>query len=153
MRSRRQSDSAEKSSLYIFICGLHRLNDLWQNGQENENQVARQTIQLLQDILVNGPEFGIHILTWCDTLDGLGNVLGANMLRHFDIRVAFPTSPREEIMTLVERSSLPVLGSGQALYCNRDEMRLEKFRPFQLPSKAWLQQAAAFIQRKSEAYM
>lgn len=150
MSSRRQSDKAEKSSLYIFICGLHRLNDLWQNGQGNENPVARQTVQLLQDMLVNGPEFGIHILTWCDTLNGLDSVLGANMLRHFDVRVAFPTSPREEIMTLVERSSLPVLGSGQALYCNRDEMRLEKFRPFQIPSKEWLQQAAAFIQRKGE---
>ncbi len=153
MRSRRQSDSAEKSSLYIFICGLHRLNDLWQNEQGNENQIARQTMQLLQDILGNGPEFGIHTLTWCDTLSGLDNVLGANMLRHFDIRVAFPTSPREEILTLVERSGLPALGSGQALYCNRDEMRLEKFRPFQLPSKAWLQQAAALIQRKVEANM
>jgi len=153
MSSRRQSDKAETSSLYIFICGLHRLNDLWQNGQGNENQVARQTMQLLQDILGNGPEFGIHTLTWCDTLSGLDNVLGANMLRHFDVRVAFPTSPREEVMTLIERSSLPALGSGQALYCNRAEMRLEKFRPFQLPSKEWLQQAAAFIQRKGEAYI
>ncbi len=155
MSSRRQSESAETSSLYIFICGLHRLNDVWQNdeqrGQGNEQQFARQTMQLLQDILRNGPEFGMHILTWCDTLSGLDNVLGPNMLRHFDVRVAFPTSPREEIMTLVERSSLPTLDSKQALYYNREEMRLEKFRPFQLPSKEWLQQAAAFIQRKSEA--
>ena len=155
MSSRRQSDSAEKPSLYLFICGLHRLYDLWQNdeqlGQGNEHQVARQTMQLLQDILSNGPEFGIHTLTWCDTLSGLDNVLGANMLRHFDVRIAFPTSPREEIMTLVERSSLPALDSRLALYYNREEMRLEKFRPFQLPSKEWLQQAAAFIRRKGEA--
>lgn len=155
MKSRRLAEQSEQSSLYLFICGMHRLNDLSEYAasdnqkQPGENQLADATLQLLQTILRNGPEFGIHTLAWCDTFKGLENVLVENSWWQFDIRVVFPTLPGEEISKLVEHSGLPNLSSGQAFYFNRDDSQLERFRPFPPPSKAWLQEVAQRIQKKT----
>lgn len=141
-------ENMEASSLYLFICGLERINDLRQvNIASDDGRTVKSVTKLLSQVLLNGSEFGIHTLAWCSTHDNFIDVLNERVLAQFDHRMIFPASSKE-MQTLLDRADVPELGGGQAFFLNRDEQRLEKFRPFPPPSKTWLQEVAQNIQRK-----
>ena len=143
-------ENMEASSLYLFICGLERINDLRQvNIAAEDGRTVKSVTKLLSQVLLNGSEFGMHTLAWCSTHDNFMDVLPERVLAQFDNRVVFPSSSREEMQTLLDRADIPEIDSGQALFFSRDELRLEKFRPFPPPSKTWLQEMARHIQRKT----
>ena len=149
IQHRIRSESVEKSSLYLFICGLERISDLGQvNVAADDGRAVKSVTKLLSQILRNGSDFGIHTLAWCSTHDNFVDVLNERVLAQFDNRVIFPSSSREEMQALLDRTDIPEIGSGQALFFSRDELRLEKFRPFPPPSKTWLQEVAQNIQHK-----
>jgi len=93
--------------------------------------------KLFPNILREGPDVGVHTLVWCDTLTNLNRTLDHRALREFTLRVVMQMSAQDS-RNIVDVEAASKLGDHQALYCNEEEGRLERFRPYALPDEDWL---------------
>lgn len=138
---RMEVEDAAAHPLYLLIYGLQRARDLRQEedfsysyGEEPSTpNPANQFITILRE----GPDVGVHTLVWCDTYTNLTRTLDRRALREFEMRVALQMGA-EDSSNLIETPAASNLGLHRALYFSEEEGRLEKFRPYGLPSEAWL---------------
>src|SRR5262249_31299679 len=89
-------------------------------------------------VLRDGPAVGIHTLVWCDTLGNLNRALDRQELRELEMRVLFQMSAADS-SNLIDATAANRLGLHRALYYSEDHGSPEKFRPYGLPSPAWLE--------------
>jgi len=136
---------------YLFLYGLQRARDLRQEemgfggfGGFGEEPAAPNPAQQFTTILREGPDLGIHTLVWCDTMTNLNRSLERRALREFAMRVAFQMSA-EDSANLLDSPLASKLGPYRALFYDEEEGRLEKFRPYGLPSETWLSQIKEFL--------
>lgn len=96
----------------------------------------RQTGPAIQfdTILKDGPDVGVFTVGWCDTYTNLTRTLDRRAIREFAMRVPFQMSA-EDSSNLVDSPLASKLGTCRALYFDEDDGRLEKFRPYGLPTK------------------
>ncbi len=139
------------SSIYLFICGLQEVDDLRQNdARSKENAVAADTLQRFLTILRKGAKLGVHTLVWCDTLSSLKKMLGDSPLEHFDNRVVFRVPSKEDSIALIGEADAVELSQERAFLFSSEKGRLEKFLPYDRPSKEWLEWAASEIRQKGD---
>lgn len=80
----------------------------------------------------------MHTLLWCDTYANLMRTVDRRLLREFDQRITFQMSA-EDSTNLLDTPAAAKLGLYRALFYNEEDGRLEKFRPYGLPSTEWLE--------------
>jgi hypothetical protein len=158
--TRRLSDDeavlSSEPSLYLLICGLQRARDLRPDEDMGFSSFALpddephppSPARLFPAILRDGPEVGVHTLVWCDTYANLMRTVDRRLLREFDQRVAFQISA-EDSANLLDTPAASRLGPYRALFYSEEEGRLEKFRPYGLPSAEWLAWVSSQL-RKTE---
>ncbi|MGC9084219.1 MAG: hypothetical protein ACP5ME_13720 [Anaerolineae bacterium] len=136
-------------SRYLFLYGLQWARDLRQEemgfggfGGFGEEPAAPNPAQQFTTILREGPDLGIHTILWCDTVTNLNRSLDRRALRECAMRVVFQMSA-EDSANLIDSPVASKLGPYRALFYDEEEGRLEKFRPYGLPSAAWLEQVKA----------
>lgn len=145
---RRRSGEGDGPALYLFICGLHRADDVlqkdaWTSGNSIPSGAAKQFAAILR----KGPDVRIHTLVWSDRYGSLRNVLGDQSLEDFENRVVFRTLTEEDSMRLIGNPDAFTLGLDDALFFDRGQ--LEKFRPYGVPSREWVEWVAEQVGRKS----
>jgi hypothetical protein len=140
---------------YLFLYSLQRARDLRQEemgfggfGGFGEEPAAPNPAQQFATILREGPDLGIHTLVWCDTMTNLNRSLERRALREFAMRVAFQMSA-EDSANLLDSPLASKLGPYRALFYDEEEGRLEKFRPYGLPSEKWLGQVKEWLKGRS----
>jgi serine/threonine protein kinase len=146
---RRSSAGGDAPALYLFICGLHRADEVlqkeaWTGGNSMPSNAARQFALILR----KGPDVGIHTLAWSDRYSSLRSVLGDQPLEDFEHRVVFRTLTEEDSMRLIGNVDACTLGLDDALFFDRGQV--EKFRPYGAPSREWMEWAAGQVGRKRE---
>lgn len=90
-----------------------------------------------QEILKDGPSYGIHTILWCRTYSNFDRWLGRSFLREFEYRIAFQMSGTDS-SNLVDSPSASRLGRNRALLYRDSLGSVEKFRPYGLPKVEWL---------------
>jgi len=146
---RRSSVGGDAPALYLFICGLHRADEVlqkeaWTGGNSMPSNAARQFALILR----KGPDVGIHTLAWADRYSSLRSVLGDQPLEDFEHRVVFRTLTEEDSMRLIGNVDAFTLGLDDALFFDRGQV--EKFRPYGAPSREWMEWAGGQVQGKRE---
>jgi energy-coupling factor transporter ATP-binding protein EcfA2 len=141
--------------LYLLLYGLQRARDLRQDeglgfSSFSEEPAAPNPAQQFATILREGPDVGVHTIVWCDTLTNLNRSLDRRSLREFAMRVVFQMSA-EDSANLVDSPVASKLGPHRALFYDEDEGRLEKFRPYGVPSAQWLAWAGEQVRQNSPA--
>ncbi len=135
-----------KPAIYLFIYGLQRARDLRQEEDfgyasfgvaEEETPPPPSPAQQFSAILREGPDLGVHTLVWCDTYTNLTRTLDRRLLREFEMRVAFQMNA-EDSSNLIDTPAASKLGLYRALFNSDEEGRMERFRPYNLPSEEWL---------------
>ncbi len=145
-----EADLSSEPSLYHLICGLQRARDLRPDEDmgfsafalPGEEPAPPSPARQFPAILRDGPEVGVHTLLWCDTYANLMRTVDRRLLREFDQRVAFQMSA-EDSANLLDTPAASRLGPHRALFYSEEEGRLEKFRPYGLPSEEWLAWASS----------
>lgn len=139
-----ETEAGKNSTIYLLIYGLQRARDLRQEDPLGFSAYSMPTeasppnpAQQLATILREGPDLGIHTLLWCDTYTNLNRSLDRRALREFDMHVVFQMSA-EDSANLIDSPAAAKLGLHRALFYSEEEGRLEKFRPYGLPSEQWL---------------
>jgi S-DNA-T family DNA segregation ATPase FtsK/SpoIIIE len=93
-------------------------------------------VGVLEAILRDGPEVGVHTLVWCDTIGLLHRRLGPWALREFGARVGTAMS-EDDSVTLLDSPYGSTLRPGHGLLYDEERGRLVKFRPYSLPPEGW----------------
>jgi S-DNA-T family DNA segregation ATPase FtsK/SpoIIIE len=138
---RQQTRTAEGPTLFLIVYGLQRFRDL--RKQEDDFGFSRreekpQPAKQFANILREGPSVGVHTLVWCDSFNNLNRAFDRQTLREFELRVLFQLSATDS-SNLIDSPLASKLGLHRALFHSEEQGRLEKFRPYGLPSESWLQ--------------
>ncbi|WP_435007615.1 FtsK/SpoIIIE domain-containing protein [Tundrisphaera lichenicola] len=153
--TRRQEDSdAEFPSIYLVIFDLARFRDLRKSDDDfgyssrsSEDEKPKPAKQLTE-ILREGPNYGIHVLSWCDTVGNLNRTFERSTAGEFELRVLFQMSINDS-SALIDSPAAGRLGENRALLYNEEQGKTEKFRPYGLPDQAWLDRARDQLQAKA----
>lgn len=153
-----EADLSSEPSLYLLICGLQRARDLRPDEDmgfsafalPDEEPAAPSPARQFPAILRDGPEVGVHTLLWCDTYANLMRTVDRRTLREFDQRIAFQMSA-EDSANLLDTPAASKLGPHRALFYSEEEGRVEKFRPYGLPSAEWLNWATRHLNKKLDS--
>ena len=139
---RRQKGSiADAPAVYLILYGLQRMRDLrkaeddfgFGRAEEKPATPDKQLTALLRE----GSALGIHTLVWCDTLNNLQRAFDRQTMRELTMRVVFQLSVADS-SNLIDNPAASKLGMHRALFASEEDGRLEKFRPYGLPSDEWL---------------
>jgi len=136
---RRQAGSGDVVPWFVLIHDLPRFRDLRKSDDDlsfssrrGEEKVVSPA-KLLSTILREGPALGVHAIVWCDSLNNANRAFDRAALREFEMRVLFQMSASDS-SNLIDSPAASRLGENRAFFSSEDEGKLEKFRPFGLPS-------------------
>jgi DNA segregation ATPase FtsK/SpoIIIE, S-DNA-T family len=140
-RQRLDNDSASEQRIYLFFLGLHRARDLrldnygfGMGGFENDK--PQPPPEQFAYLLREGPETGIHIISWCDTYGNLMRVLERRTLSEFSMRVTGVMSTDDSMHLLDDPAASKLDKPHRMIFFDEDRPGfLEKFRPYALPEK------------------
>ena len=151
-----EDEAARRPEVYLAIFGLQRARDLRAEEEfsfsafGSEEGAAPSLSQQFATILREGPDLDVHTLAWCDTYTNLTRMLDRRSLREFEMRVVFQMNA-EDSANLIDTPAANKLGPYRAFFYSDEEGRLEKFRPYGLPTKEWFEQVKVWLSAKSEA--
>jgi hypothetical protein len=143
MNHRIKGTSSDHSGRYMVINGLHRYREFRRSDDDIGGfgrRGAERTVsplEHLQSLLRDGPAVGIHLLIWCDSLVNVMRSLDRPGLRECGQRVLFQMNAADS-SHLLDSPLASRLGRNRALYMIDELGQPEKFRPYDLPSLAWL---------------
>jgi hypothetical protein len=89
------------------------------------------------EILRNGPAWGVHSLVWCDSYGDVNRLVDRQTLREFEMRIVFQMSAADST-NLLDTPAASRLRLHRGLFYSDDLGTLEKFRPYGPPSDEWL---------------
>jgi hypothetical protein len=127
---------------YLVLVGLQRMRDLripeptsigW--GEEAVESPHEQLAAIIRD----GPEFGVHVLVWCDAVSNLRRSMERKTLGEIGFRVAGPMGEQDS-MEILDHPGAARLDKPHRMLFYDDERpgEPEKFRPYILEDVAWL---------------
>lgn len=130
---RQEGTSTGKPDIYLVIAGIQRWRALRSGDSYRPAEASKQISRLAEE----GPEVGIHLLLWVDSIANLERAVGRSALAPFDRRVALRMAESES-NTLVGSHVAARMTDNRALL--RDESEavgvIEKFKPYPLPELA-----------------
>lgn len=137
-----EAGTDQKPTIYLLIYGLHHIRDLRSDGKTSSNLTKQ-----FSNILLEGPEHGIHTLIWCDTLNNFSRSAEQHMLDEFEQRLVFQLSENDSTK-LIGSTEANKLGPHRAFLFKESPGISEKFIPYEPPSDEWLTQAVDHLHQK-----
>jgi hypothetical protein len=138
--ARRQESKTDGPEMFLFVHDLPRFRDLRRREDDfsfsKREEDASPTDQL-DSILREGPVLGVHLIAWCDTVNNLNRHFTHQLLREFEMRVLFQMSPTDS-GHMLDAPHASKLGPHRAFFASEEQNRIEKFRPYGVPSDEWL---------------
>jgi len=146
--TRQQNGLENAPPLYLFLYNLGRFRDLKKEdefGFSSDDKPATPAKQFAA-ILRDGAPLGIHAVIWCDTYSNVNRMLDRQCLRDFEMRVLFQMNANDS-SSLMDTPEASRLGVHRAFFYDEGQGRMEKFRPYGLPSPEWLAWVKKQLQR------
>jgi energy-coupling factor transporter ATP-binding protein EcfA2 len=126
---------------FLFLYGLQRLRDLRRADDDfgfSKKGSEKTPQQQFVHVLKEGPPSAVFTMIWCDTLVNFQRSIDRPTMREFDQRILMQMSAGDS-STLMDNPVAAKLGPQRALYYTEDQGKIEKFRPYALPTVEWIQ--------------
>lgn len=134
---RRSDEQTSFPSLYLVLQGLHRIKTLRENEEDDDGVNA---VELLGNILRDGPEQGVHVIAWADTWGNATRGLSRRMAGEFGLRVGMAMSAEDSNYLLDDPAASRLKSAHRAIYYDEEKPgQLTTFRPYSIPSSDWLE--------------
>lgn len=124
----------------LMLGGLHRARDF-------DPVEMTEASELLERILRDGPEVGVHVICWCDRLVSLQRRLASSALRELSLRLVGQMS-KEDSYQIIDSDLAAQLDSSQFALDDHDRATTVRLRRFDMPPLTWFEQ---MMQDGSEA--
>jgi hypothetical protein len=139
VKRRLEAETPAGPDLFLFLCELGRFRELRSKAEYDFGTAPSPpaAASALESVLREGPPLGIYTLVWCDGMNVLKRTFSRAVQQEFGSRIAFQmgTSDSAELLDTPQAGKL---GAHRALFLDEEQGRLEKFRPYSLPSRDWL---------------
>jgi hypothetical protein len=150
---RRQESKTDGPEIFLLIHDLSRFRDL--RRREDEFSFSRREEEAapadqLEFILREGPALGVHVITWCDSVNNLNRSFTHQTLREFEMRVLFQMSPTDS-GHMLDAPHASKLGPHRAYFASEEQNRIEKFRPYGVPGAEFLAWITDHLSRRPAA--
>ncbi len=128
---RRKIQETDRARLFLLIPGIHRISEFRDNNAESPTSA-----ELLERLLQEGPQVGIHVITWVDRFETLRNTLSYSDLDLFNHRIAFHMSVDDSNAFLGVSTASKLGIDKRLLYRNQRwaERTVDKVKPYSLPA-------------------
>jgi hypothetical protein len=128
---RRKKMDTDKSQIFLLIPGLHRINEFRQTFAESPTSG-----ELLERLLHEGPQVGIHVIAWADRFETLRNSMSFSVLKNFNHRIAFHMSIDDSNVFLGDSAASKLGTDHRLIYRNQRwaERTIDKVKPYTLPA-------------------
>ncbi len=138
----RRMNAGEQTSppQFLFVYDLSRFRRLKKSDDysfsddESGGGVDKQFVTILRE----GPAVGVHTIVWCDNCTNVLRWLDRQTLRDLEYRVLFQMSASDSSQ-LMDSPAASKLGPHLALYHSEEQGFAEKFRPYGLPTREWIE--------------
>jgi hypothetical protein len=140
---------------FVIVHGLQRFRQLRRNENEFDFSAPAEGAEVAPDkllarVLREGAAVGVHMIVWADTLASVNRSLDRQALREFDQRVLFQMSGADS-SALIDTPVAGGIGNNRALFASEELGAVEKFRPYGLPTEAWLSWAVQRLATRPKA--
>jgi len=150
--SRQQQGQEQEPPIYLFLYNLGRFRDLRRDEEFSFSAIddgkPPNPAKHFGAILREGPALGVHTLVWCDTYANVGRFLDRQGLRDFEMRVLFQMNATDS-SNLMDAPDASRLGVHRAIFYDEGQGRMEKFRPYGLPTSEWLAEVKRHLHDRS----
>jgi len=149
MQNRHERGQGDWPSLFVFVVGLQRYRMLRKQEESFSLSMSDEPKPPAPDkqfaeLLREGPALGIHLIAWADTAVAIDRTLDRASLREFDHRVLFQMSAADS-SNLIDSPLANKLGFYRGLAYSEEQGTSEKFRPYALADRAWLDEVKAAL--------
>jgi hypothetical protein len=145
-----ENHGAGAASLYVVVHELAKFRKLkyeedFAFSLDDSKAAANPGVQF-NNLIIDGPSLGMHVLATCDTYNNLNRTLSRKAVAEFEMRVLFQMSANDSA-ALIDSPKAGELGLHRALFHNGAQGWMETFRPYSLPEPAWVEEAARQLKR------
>jgi hypothetical protein len=153
VQRRQENDHAGAPDVYLFVYALQRYRALRKQEDSfsfstGDDAKAPDPGKQFAEILREGPPLGVHVVAWADTAVALDRTLDRHSMREFDNRILFQMSAADS-SNLIDSPAANKLGLHRALAYSEEQGVIEKFRPYGLPERGWLEQVKQRLSRSA----
>jgi hypothetical protein len=134
-----QDDSGRPAKL-LFLFGVHRARDL--DAEMGSLDVDGDLVEKLERVMRDGPEVGVHVWLWADSVAGAHRRLTPRMMRELGWRIAGKMS-RDDSQTFIGTGQAFDLRESQLLIVNEDRGISTRVTGYAPPSREWVTQVLA----------
>jgi hypothetical protein len=144
VKRRQEGDAGGAPDIYLFVYALQRYRVLRKaedsfSFSSGDEEKAPDPGKQFAEILREGPPNGVHTVAWADTAVALDRTLDRQSMREFDNRILFQMAASDS-SNLIDSPAANKLGFHRALAYSEEQGVVEKFRPYGLPERGWLEQ-------------
>lgn len=144
----RTENAPEHGNIFLVLQGMHRIKSLRENVEDED---GHNSVELLETILRDGPEVGVHVIAWADTLANVARGMSRKALREFGLRVGAVMSSEDSMTFLDDLAASKISKPHRAIYVDEDRPgQLVAFRPYAMPPAGWLAKVGQQLRARSE---
>jgi len=143
LQRRQKENLVDAEPIFLFLFGLQRMRDIRRAdddfGYGRRGEEKPSPAKQFQTLMREGPPLGIFTIIWCDSLTNFQRTVDRQGMREFEMRVVFPMNAADS-SNLMDSPLASRLGPHRALFYSEDQGKMEKFRPYGLPSVEWMRE-------------
>lgn len=147
LQRRTAAEKNDAPPIFVFVHGLHKFKKLRHEDDmdfsfSSSEDDAPKPGAMFNTLITEGASQGIHLIVTLDSYNNVSRCLSRKALSEFEMRVIFQMSANDSA-SLIDSAKGANLGLHRALLYNEQQGLLETFRPYALPTPAWIHQATA----------
>ena len=147
-----EAGTTDDPSILLVIHGLQRFRVLRKAEDDfgfSTDDAPPTPDRVFGELIREGPEHGIFTMAWADTVSTLERCVDRQSMRAFDQKAMFQVGATDS-STLIDSPAASMLGPNRGLLYSEERGTTEKFRPWALPSEAYLSAAGRALQRRED---
>ncbi len=135
-------------SIFLVLQGMHRIKSLRENMDDED---GNNSVELLQTILRDGPEVGVHVIAWADTLDNVTRGISRKALGEFGLRVGAAMNTGDSMNFLDNLAASKITKPHRAIFSDEDRPgQLVMLRPYAMPPATWLAETGQRLRARTQ---
>ena len=151
LASRIEEGRVDGPTILLMVHGLQRFRVLRRSEDDfgfSTDEGPPTPDKVFGEILREGPEHGVHVVLWADTVATFERCVDRQGMRAIDQKAMFQVGATDS-STLIDSPAASTLGPNRGLLYNEERGTIEKFRPWGLPSEAYLVAAGRALAGRS----
>jgi len=139
---RLDQDDSRREARLLFLFGVHRARDL--DSEIGSLDVDADLVEHLERLMRDGPEVGVHVWLWSDSVGGASRRLTPRMMRETAWRVAGKMSA-DDSLTFLGTGQAADLRDSQLVLVNEDRDVATRVTAYEPPPQSWVAEVSAAI--------